>query len=73
MKDHRARKIYIYAGRMGLLSRKQWRASLIGKNGSDVLFVSGEGYNNRNELVELCQDVFPGVDIVHLDPRSVVG
>jgi hypothetical protein len=66
------RIIEIYAGRKGLLGRKQWRARVMSANGFDVLFVSAEGYNNRGELIDLCQQLFPSLTIHYLDAPSAV-
>jgi hypothetical protein len=51
-------KLQIYCGRKGLLSRKQYRARVVASNGR-TLFVSGEGYNNIGDLLNITNRLFP--------------
>lgn len=61
------RTIEIYAGQKWFFGRKQWRARVVAANGFDVLFVSSESYNNRQYLVDLCEDLFPDLPINIID------
>ena len=40
---------------------------MVAANGFDVLFVSSESYNNRQYLVDLCEDLFPDLPINIID------
>lgn len=66
------RRVEIYAGRKGLLGRKQWYARLVGGDQREPLFRSTEGYNNRKYLQGICAECFPGVPIDFMDPPSAV-
>jgi hypothetical protein len=66
------RRVEIYAGRKGVLSRKQWYARVVGGLFDEPLFRSTEGYNNRGELEALCKSVFPTLPVEFVDPPSAV-
>lgn len=56
----RAAKVQIYPARRGLIGRKQWRARVVAANGK-TLFVSAESYNNRGDLVQVVDQLFPNL------------
>lgn len=64
-------KVQIYAGRKGVLSRRQWFARIVSRNGSHE-FRSSEGYNNRKYLETLCRRLFPTLVVEFMDPPSAV-
>jgi hypothetical protein len=64
--------VRIYAGKRGLLKRKQWFARTVNDRNRLEGFRSSEGYNNRGDLVEQVNIHFPGVAIVYDDPHSAV-
>lgn len=70
----RTRRVEIYAGRRGLKLRKQWYARVISKTtfGDEELFRSSEGYDNREDLLDIVDSLFPGMPVKYLDPYSAV-
>jgi hypothetical protein len=56
-------RVEVYPARRGVLLRRQWRARVVSAFNGEKLFASSESYNNRAELVELCEDLFPGVPV----------
>lgn len=55
------RKIQIYRGRRGLLSRNQYRARAM--RSGRVVWSTPEGYNNKQDLKDVCESFMPGVRI----------
>ena len=55
--------IEIYPGRRGILRRPQWRARIVSDRNGQTIFPSGEGYNNRQELRDICEAVCPHLTI----------
>jgi hypothetical protein len=43
-----------------MLRRPQWRARVVSSNGK-TLFVSSESYNNVDELIAICDQLFPDI------------
>jgi hypothetical protein len=58
-KAHEDYGVEIYPSKRGLLRRKQWRARIISEDNLNRLFISSESYNNRQELIDLVERVFP--------------
>ena len=54
-------KALIYRGSRGKLNRTQWRCRIT-SNGK-IIFISSEGYNNRNDLVEQIALLNPALEI----------
>jgi hypothetical protein len=65
------RKVEIYAGRRGLLKRKQWFARVVASNGKNVWRTS-EGYNNLREVQDEVGLSFPGLVQHIIDPVATV-
>jgi hypothetical protein len=65
-------RIEIYAGRRGLLKRKQWFARVVATANGENVFRSSEGYNNQLDLVHICDRVYPGFPKKFMDPPSAV-
>jgi uncharacterized protein YegP (UPF0339 family) len=61
MEDH----IEIYRARRGLLSRNQFRARVVAKNGRTVWILS-ETYNNKGDVAGMCQRYMPQLPIKDL-------
>lgn len=53
--------IEIYEARRGLALRKQWRWRIVAKNGR-IVANSGEGYNNRADLMRALEIVKEALD-----------
>ena len=53
-----------YQAKRGLLRRNQWRARV--KSGGDILFVSSEGYNNLQDLLDIANRLFPDIPKVRV-------
>ena len=65
-------KIEIYAGRRGLLARRQWHARVVSTRNGKRLFRSSEGYNNQAELIDICKSVHPGLPVEIMNPPGAV-
>ena len=51
-------KVQVFRGSRGLLKRTQWRAHVVAGNGR-VLATLAEGYNNRSDLFDAIDRLFP--------------
>jgi hypothetical protein len=64
--------VEIYPSKRGLMRRRQWRARVVSTSNHFNLFGTTESYNNVEELIDLCERLYPTLPIMVLRENNTV-